>query len=166
MATPARITAHLAAGLQLERWSDRWAVGGEADVFAGSKRLRFGLAVGGRAATGEPASFAVSEWSASGRVQLLPPRTAGLRAELGVGASWLLASPSGLVTAESSTLLATAAFDFRVSRPFVLGWFALSPSLGVRVASARRDVRVNDQERLVLPVLVPQAALWLLVPGD
>jgi len=37
----------------------------------------------------------------------------------------------------------------------------LVPSLGARVFSARRSVRLNAQEQLVLPWLVPQVALTL-----
>jgi hypothetical protein len=167
-ATPsAPLALHVEAGPLVEVWSKLGAVGAEAAVFASNRRaLRLGLAVGGRAALGEPSSFGGSEWNASARLQLLPAHFAGLRVELGLGASVLLASPTANVTADSSTLLATGAFDLRLSRPFALGAFALAPSLGVRVFSGRRDVRVNDAERLVLPVLVPQAALWLVFPGD
>jgi len=76
------------------------------------------------------------------------------------------AGPTANVTADTSTLLWTAAFDLRVTRPFVLGSFALAPSLGLRAFSGRRDVRVNQQEQLVVPLVVPEAALWLIVPGD
>jgi hypothetical protein len=164
---PPKVTFHVQAGPLLELWSGTAAVGAEAGVFASTRRtVRLGLAFGGRAALGEPESFNASEWNGSARLQLAPEHVAGFQGELGVGASGLVTSPTANVTADSSTPIWTASFEARVARPFSLGSFALAPSLGVRVFSGRRDVRVNDQERLVLPVLVPQAALWLSVPSD
>jgi len=162
---PVKIAFHVQAGPLFELWSGTGVVGAEAAVFASTRRtLALGLALGGRAALGEPESFNASEWNASARLQLAPAHAAGFQGELGLGASGLVTSPTANVTAESPTLIWTASFEARVARPFSLGSFALAPSLGVRVFSGRRDVRVNDQERLVLPVLVPQAALWLIVP--
>ena len=124
------------------------------------------MALGGRAALGEPASFAVNEWNVSARLQLAPPRLAGFRGSLGLGASLLVASPASGIVADSPTQFSAAYFDVRVSRPFSLGSFALAPSLGARVFSAGRDVEVNKQERLAVPLLVPELGLWLVVPGD
>ncbi|MES1184331.1 MAG: hypothetical protein ABUL60_10975 [Myxococcales bacterium] len=164
---PSKLTVRLHAGPLLERWSSHWALGGEASVFASTRRtLGLGVALGFRAATGEPSSFNASEWNASARLELTPTHFAGFRGELGVGASVLMAGPSANVTADTSTLLWTAAFALRVTRPFVLGSFALAPSLGLRAFSGRRDVRVNEQEQLVVPLVVPEAALWLIVPSD
>jgi hypothetical protein len=165
--SPSQLTVRLHAGPVLERWSSHWAFGGEASVFASTRRtVGLGVALGVRAATGEPSSFNASEWNASARLELAPAHLAGFRGELGVGASLLMAGPTANVTADTSTLLWTAAFGLRVTRPFVLGSFALAPSLGLRAFSGRRDVRVNQQEQLVVPVVVPEAALWLIVPGD
>jgi hypothetical protein len=162
-----KLSVLVQAGPSLELWSEHWAVGGEVSAFARTHRaLGLGGGLGGGAALGEPASFNASEWNASLRLQLTPEHVAGLRTELGLGASMLVASPSDNVTASSATLIWTASFDFRVSRPFSLGAVALVPALGVRVFSGRRDVRVNDQERLLLPVVIPRVVLGLVLPAD
>jgi hypothetical protein len=166
--TPPRAKSiwRLQAGPLLEVWGTHLAVGGEAEASVGTRALGFGLALGGHAALGEPESFAVNEWNASARLGLAPPRFAGFRGSLGLGASLLLASPARGITADSSTQLSAAYLDLRISRPFSLGRFALAPSLGARLYSAPRDVQVNDEERLAVPRLVPEVALWLVLPGD
>jgi hypothetical protein len=45
-----------------ERWVDHWAWGADAELAVGSETFLYGLALGGRVATGEPATFDVSEW--------------------------------------------------------------------------------------------------------
>ena len=55
--TPRRLSLEGQAGVLVERWGNRWAAGGEASIFIGAGRsLRYGLALGGRAGTGEPAA--------------------------------------------------------------------------------------------------------------
>jgi hypothetical protein len=163
---PSKTVWQLQAGPVLERWDAHWAVGAEAGVSVGSRTLGYGLALGGRAALDEPASFAANEWNLAARLQLAPARVAGFRGSLGLGASLLAASPANGIVADSSKQVSAAYFDLRVSRPFSLGSFALAPALGARVFSARRDVKVNTRERLAVPLFVPQVALWLIVPGD
>jgi len=163
---PANAVWRLHAGPVLELWSTDAALGGEAGVSARSGGLGVGLALGGRSDLGQHVTFTVTEWNASARLLLVPARLAGFRGSVGVGASLLVASPARGITADSSTQVSAAYVELRVSRPFSVGGVAFEPSVGARVFSARRDVQVNDQERLAVPLLVPQVALWLAFPGD
>ncbi len=127
----------------------------------GDERAQYGLALGGRVVTGEPATFDISEWNASARFALTFSRFGGLRGRMGVGASLFVTTPGAHVTSESPMLLGAGYLELAVSRPFWFGAFGLSPLLGVRVFSAPRNVRVNREELLVLPLAVPQLALSL-----
>lgn len=144
-----------------ERWGSHWATGAKLGLSFGTDWYMYGIALGGRAALGEPASFDVSEWSAVAQLALTVPKAAGLRATAGAGVSLLVASPATNVASESTNLLSAACLQLDLSRPWRAGPFLLVPSLGARVFSARRSVRLNAQEQLVLPWLVPQAALML-----
>lgn len=152
----------LQANALVERWSNNWSWGGEGGLSVGDERSQYGLALGGRAVTGEPATFDISEWNASARFASTFPRLGGLRGRLGVGASLFVTTPAPKVTSESPMLLGAAYLELAVSRPFWFGAFGVSPMLGVRVFSAPRNVRVNGDEELVLPLAVPQLALSLV----
>jgi hypothetical protein len=118
--------------------------------------------VAGRVATGEPASFAINEWSVAGRVQLTLQQALGLRGSLALGASVFVVSPSASVVVETGTLLAAGFLELSLSRPVWFGRLGVSPSAGVRLFSAERRVRVNDQELSTLPLLAPQASVVLI----
>lgn len=60
------------------------------------------------------------------------------------------------VTSTTSTALGAAFVDVGVARPIWLGDLALAPSIGLRVMSARRNVRVNERERLSVAIAVPE----------
>jgi hypothetical protein len=145
-----------------ERWGNHWAWGGEASLSVASASRGFGIVLGGRAALREPTSFDLDEWNASVRFAQAMPKLVGLRVTAGVGASLLVTAPATHVVSESSNLLSAAFVELRLYRPFWFGPFALAPALGVRLFSARRNVRVNAEERLALPLFVPQAALLLI----
>lgn len=146
----------------VEYWGDAWALGGEAAMSQGSPALQYGLAVGGRVASGEPGPFALSELSCSVRLALSLPRVAGLRLQLGVGPSLLVTAPNHEAVAESATTLAAGVIELQVARPFWFGKVGLSPGIGVRAFTARRNVRVDGSDVFALPVLAPQASLALL----
>lgn len=82
----------------------------------GSELLQYGLALGGGVALGEPPTFELYELTASARLALTLANAAGLRAQLGVGGSLLVATPAANVSPESGT--GTAAARPR-SRPLV-----------------------------------------------
>jgi hypothetical protein len=145
-----------------EWWGGHAALGGDVGLAVGSEYFQYGLALGVRAALGEPQSFQVSEGGAAARFARTFPTAFGLRATLGVGASLLVTTPAGGVVSESATLLGAAYLELQLGRPFWRGAFGLEPALGVRVFGGSREVRVDEEQRLSLPVLVPQAGLSLL----
>jgi len=145
-----------------ELWGSTTALGGDVGLSVGSERLRYGLAFSGRAGVNEPKTFDLQEWAASARLAFTLPQPSGLRFTAGFGASLLATLPAAQVVTASSSLLSTASFDAKVSRPFWLGPLALSPELGVRLFSARRNVLVDSREQVALPEVVPQLALSVI----
>ena len=143
----------------VELWGSAVALGADAGMSAGSERFRHGLVLHGRRPVSEPSAFDVNEWGAAIVLSLTSPGPAGLRAAVSVGASIVTTSPAAHVTAASPTLRATGSVDVRLARPFWLGAFALSPELGVRIFSGRRNVLVDQVEQLALPALVPELGL-------
>lgn len=148
---------------QGERWSAHNAVGANAGASWGGERLRYGVELGGLAALGEPAGFDVNEWHAGARLSL--GLFSGIRGHLGLGGSLFLTAPDGL-NVDTPTSLSAAFVELGLSRPFWLGQLAWSPELAVRASSAERQVRVNEVQQLLLPVLCPAARLSLLWRPD
>jgi hypothetical protein len=104
----------------------------------------------------------LSELSFNLRLALTLPRLAGLRLQLGLGPSLLLTTPTDDAFAESATTLAAGVIELLVARPFWLGKVGLSPGIGLRAFTARRNVQVDGRDAFALPVLAPQASLALL----
>jgi len=135
----------------VEKWGSAWAWGAEAGLSAGGNDVEYGLGIGGRIATGEPASLALSEWNAAARVQLTLPSLAGLCGSLGLGGSLLIVTPTSNVTAETPTLVGAGFVELGISRPFFFGSFGIAPGVGVRAFAAPRQVLLNEREVFVLP---------------
>lgn len=161
--SPPRRDVELAARPLIERFSSLWAPGVEASGSVGSETLRLGLALGGRVALDEPQDdFQLSELTGTARLSLSPPRTAGIRVELGLGVSVLSVVPREGAITQSATSLTSGFLDLGVSRPFWLGNVAISPTLGARAFIARRRVDVDGEERFKLPTVVPQLGMSLI----
>jgi hypothetical protein len=159
-ATPApRPVSELYAMPTIGLFKERWALGGTLGVGVGTETLQYGLGIGGRTISSLPTSFDATEWGACARIAWTPAHAAGLRGTLGLGVSALVADPADDVVSRSSTVLSAAYLELQLSRPFWLGRFGVAPGLGVRLFSARRNVRVNKQEQLAVPLLSPEATL-------
>lgn len=156
---PARLEASL--GVLGERWAEHNALGARAAASLGSERLRYGISLGGLAALGEPNGFDVNEWHVGARLSWAPTWLFGVRGNLGLGGSLFLTAPQGL-SVDTATSLSVGFAELGLSRPFWLGAFGVSPELGLRLSSAERNVRIDQEEQLVLPVVVPAASLSLV----
>lgn len=154
-----RTVSELYATPTIGLFKERWALGGTLGVGVGTEVFQYGLGIGGRTISGLPAAFDAAEWGACARLAWSPARAAGFRGTLGLGVSALVTDPADDVVSGSSTMLSTAYLELQLSRPFWLGRFGVAPGLGVRLFSARRNVRVNGQEQLALPLLTPEATL-------
>jgi hypothetical protein len=156
---PASLEASLGVGG--ERWSTHNALGARVGASLGTERLRYGVALGGLAALGEPPGFDVNEWHVAARLSWSPSWSVGVRGNLGLGGSLFLTAPSGL-RVDTATSLSAGFAELELSRPFWFGAVGVSPGVGVRISSAERRVRINEVEQLLLPVLVPAASLSLM----
>jgi hypothetical protein len=143
----------------LERFKGRWAVGGSVGLDVGTESFQYGLGLGGRTVSGLPAAFNATEWNAAVRLAWTPALAAGVRGTVGVGASVLIASPAANVVSRTSTVLSAGFLQLQLSRPFWLGRFGVAPGVGLRLFTARRNVRVNQQEQLVVTQLAPDVTL-------
>jgi hypothetical protein len=154
-----RSVSELYAAPTVGLFEERLAIGGTLGVGVGTEELLYGLAIGGRTIAGLPASFDATEWSAAARLAWTPARAAGFRGTLGLGVSALVTDPADDVVSRTSPMVSAAYLELQLSRPFWLGRLGLAPGLGVRLFSARRNVRVNEKEQLALPRLTPEATL-------
>jgi hypothetical protein len=159
VAAPANLEASLGVGG--ERWSTHNALGARVGASLGTERLRYGVALGGLAALGEPPGFNVNEWHVAAHLSWSPSWAVGVRGNLGLGGSLFLTAPNGL-SVDTATSLSAGFAELSLSRPFWFGVVGVSPGLGVRISSAERRVRINEVEQLLLPVLVPAASLSLM----
>jgi hypothetical protein len=157
----ARVAPELGVTPLVELWSSHWALGAEGGLSVGDQ-FQYGLSVGGAAAAGEPDTFDISEWHGNLRLAWTFPGDSGLRVILAAGASLLVTAPDQSVVASSNQALGAASLGLHLSRPFWFGSFGTAPTLGARFFSGRRNVRVDENEELVVPVFSPQAGLWLL----
>jgi hypothetical protein len=146
----------------VERWSEHLALGFEVAPSLGNERVRYGVTFGASWALGEGASFDVSDAHAAAELAWQPHFAAGFRGSTALGVSLLTVAPDGSLSTNTATAYSAAFLQLAVSRPFTFGAFALAPALGVRAHLAERSVRVDNVERLVLPLFVPQAQLSLL----
>jgi hypothetical protein len=145
-----------------QRWSEHAAAGAEVAPSFGTMGLRYGVVLGAAWALAEPSSFDVNEWHVAAELGWQPRWAGGVRAQLSAGGSLLLATPRARLSVESQTSVGAAILQASLSRPIWLGGLGISPELGVSASSATRRVRIDEIERLILPVFAPQAKLSLL----
>jgi hypothetical protein len=124
--------------------------------------VRYGVAFGASWALGEAKGFDVSNAHAAGELAWSPRFAAGFRGSTALGVSLLTVTPDRSLSATTATAYSAAFLQVAISRPFTFGPFALAPALGLRAHLAERRVQVDDVERLVVPLFVPQAQLSLL----
>lgn len=168
-ATPiarARAVTELLAEATAESWSGVLGLGGNVGFAHGSRRLRYGLAVGGAAATGVKAAFGVSEWRAQLELGWEPSWAAGFRGALGAGPSLLVVSPAADTAPRASTVASAWFAEFSLTRPFWFHEVGVVPGVALRLFSAKRDVNVDGRERFTLWGMVPQLGLGLLYVVD
>lgn len=148
------------------RWSDHWALGATFGLSVSGERIVYGLSLGGASAINEPEAFDVREWLGNAHVGLELPELARLRAVLAAGGSLLVATPASGISPSSGTLLSALSVELTLARPFWFGAFGISPGFGVRLFSARRNVRVDAREELAVPLFTPQASLAFIYCHD
>jgi hypothetical protein len=149
-----------------ESWSSALGLGGNVGFAHGSRRLRYGLVVGGAAATGVKAAFAVSEWRARLELDWEPSWAAGFRGALGAGPSLLVVIPSADTAPRAGTVASAWFAELSLTRPFWFHELGLVPGVALRLFSAKRNVNVDARERFTLWGVVPQLGLGLIYAVD
>jgi hypothetical protein len=152
----------LLAEATAESWSSMLGLGGNVGFAHGSRRLRYGLVVGGAAANGVKAAFGVSEWRARLELGWEPSWAAGFRGTLGGGPSLLAVTPAGDTVPRAGTLSSAWFAELSLTRPFWFHELGLVPSVALRLFSAKRYVNVDGRERFTLSGVVPQLGLGLV----
>jgi hypothetical protein len=147
------------ASVMVERWSDAFAFGGRALFEGRASPWAFGLTFGGLIAPEQAGAFVPWEWHLALSGAFEADELGGLVARAGVGVSTLRASPSVDVVARSSTSLTRALFTVALARPLRWKRLALTPELGMRIFTGRREVTTDGTPQLAVPVVVPAGSV-------